>query len=141
MKASDKAAAELSALADLPDSEIDTSDIPESADWTDALRGRFDRRGTPSRPAVSLKRMSNEQKAEIRTLLLQGMSRYDIAEQLGVTPGQVSAVRAWITMRNPAMVLPAQVNAESDEIVEAVETTFGLERDLQAGVTKEYCAA
>jgi DNA-binding CsgD family transcriptional regulator len=136
MKASDKAAAELSALAGLPDSDIDTSDIPENADWTDAVRGRFHRGDAPSRPAVSLKRMSNEQKAEIRTLLLQGMSRYDIAEQLGVTPGQVSAVRAWITMRNPAMVLPTPADSESDEIVEAVETTFGLERDLQAALRR-----
>ena len=37
--------------------------------------------------------------------------------------------------------LPAPTNAESDEIVEAVETTFGLERDLQAGVAEEYCIA
>jgi hypothetical protein len=134
MKASDKAAAELSALADLPDSAIDTSDIPENADWTDAVRGRFHRSG--AKTAAFVKRMSDEQKAEIRRLLLEGMSRYDIAQQLRVTPGQVSAVRAWITMRNSPMALPDPVNAESDEIVEAVETTFGLERDLQAALRR-----
>lgn len=130
MKASNKTAAELAALADMPDSGIDTSDIPESTDWTGAIRGKFHRRGALSRSGVSLKRMSDQQKAEIHKLLLQGMSRYDIAEQVGVTPGQVSAIRAWITMRTPTD-LPAPNNAESDEIVEAVETTFGLERDLQ----------
>lgn len=132
MKASDKAAAELTALAGLPDSKIDTSDIPESADWTDAVRGRFHRRGVPSRYAARLKRMSNEQKAQIQRLLLQGMNRYDIAEQVGVTPGQVTAIRAWVTMRSA----PAPANGESDEIVEAVETTFGLERDLQEALRR-----
>jgi uncharacterized protein (DUF4415 family) len=32
---------ELEQLADLPDSEIDTSDIPEVRDFTNAVRGRF----------------------------------------------------------------------------------------------------
>lgn len=34
-------AAELSALADLPDDQIDTTDIPEVTDWRNAQRGRF----------------------------------------------------------------------------------------------------
>lgn len=33
--------AELEALAALPDDEIDTSDIPEALDWSDAKRGLF----------------------------------------------------------------------------------------------------
>ena len=33
--------AELAALADLPDEVIDTLDIPETADWSDAKRGVF----------------------------------------------------------------------------------------------------
>jgi hypothetical protein len=41
MRVSRKAEAELAALADLPDSEIDTTDIPERGDWTGATRGRF----------------------------------------------------------------------------------------------------
>lgn len=85
----------------------------------DALSGR----------AASLKRMSDDQRAEIHRLLLQRASRYEIAAQVGVTPGQVSTIRAWITMR--ASPSPPPVDAESDEIVEAVETIFGLERDLQ----------
>ncbi len=128
MKAPDKAAAELSALADLPDLEIDTSDIPERVDWADAVRGKFRRGDAPSRNAGSVRRMSDEQKAEIQRLLLQGMGRYDIAAQVGATPGQVSAIKAWLTMRSPSVVT---ANTEGDELVEAVETTFGLERDLQ----------
>ena len=36
-----KQKAELEALAALPDDEIDTSDIPEVLDWSDAKRGLF----------------------------------------------------------------------------------------------------
>ena len=34
-------AAELQALAELPDDRIDTNDIPEMLDWSDAGRGLF----------------------------------------------------------------------------------------------------
>ena len=37
----DKRRAELSALEALPDDQIDTSDIPEVRDWSDARRGLF----------------------------------------------------------------------------------------------------
>lgn len=39
----DEQIAELQALADLPDDQIDFSDMPETtdADWVDAVRGRF----------------------------------------------------------------------------------------------------
>lgn len=37
----DKQKAELSALEALPDDQIDTSDIPEVRDWSDARRGVF----------------------------------------------------------------------------------------------------
>ena len=33
--------ADLDALAALPDDRIDTSDIPEQTDWSDAKRGLF----------------------------------------------------------------------------------------------------
>jgi uncharacterized protein (DUF4415 family) len=36
-----KQRAELEALADLPDEQIDTSDIPEVQDWSGAKRGLF----------------------------------------------------------------------------------------------------
>ena len=40
-KLTDKQKAELSALAALSDDQIDTSDIPEVRDWSDAKRGLF----------------------------------------------------------------------------------------------------
>ena len=39
---------ELDALAAMPDSEIDCSDIPETLDWTGAKRGLFNRRRADS---------------------------------------------------------------------------------------------
>jgi uncharacterized protein (DUF4415 family) len=33
--------AELAALAALPDDAIDTSDVPEMHDWSDAVRGKY----------------------------------------------------------------------------------------------------
>ncbi len=36
-----KQQAELTALAALPDDEIDTADVPEQVDWTGAKRGMF----------------------------------------------------------------------------------------------------
>ena len=38
---SDEQIAELDALAELPDDQIDTSDIPEILDWSDGRRGVF----------------------------------------------------------------------------------------------------
>ena len=40
-KLADKQKAELSALETLPNDQIDTSDIPEARDWSDAKRGLF----------------------------------------------------------------------------------------------------
>src|SRR5579872_2020580 len=37
----DEQQAELKALADLPDDQIDTQDIPEVSDWSKAKRGLF----------------------------------------------------------------------------------------------------
>ena len=39
----DKQKAELSALEALPDDQVDTTDIPEVRDWSDARRGLFHR--------------------------------------------------------------------------------------------------
>ena len=39
----DRQLAEIEALADLPDDRIDTSDIPEIPDWSDARRGLLHR--------------------------------------------------------------------------------------------------
>ena len=40
-KLTDKEQTELSALEALPDDQIDTSDVPEVRDWSDARRGLF----------------------------------------------------------------------------------------------------
>ncbi|MGD0799161.1 MAG: hypothetical protein ABR910_15715 [Acidobacteriaceae bacterium] len=52
--------ANLAELARMPDSEIDTSDIPElpAAAWKNAVRGRFYR---PIKQAVSLRRPNQRQ--------------------------------------------------------------------------------
>lgn len=101
MKTSKTIAAELKALADLPDSKIDTSDIPEVVDWSGAIRGRFHHERTGSAVSARIPRLSNEQKAEIRRLLRQAMPRDEIAAKLklGVTPRQVSAVKAHMAIR------------------------------------------
>jgi uncharacterized protein (DUF4415 family) len=44
--------AELDALAAIPESEIDTSDMPPIADWSNAVRGPFYR---PIKKALSLR--------------------------------------------------------------------------------------
>jgi endonuclease len=67
-----------------------------------------------------------DQTAEILRLSEQGLDRNVIAERTGVTPGQVSAVRA-VAVRGKR-----QTETSSDEVIgDAIETTFGLERDLQ----------
>lgn len=47
--------AELDALMDLPDEEIDTSDIPEVLEWRNPRRGLF--ADSPSRKAEPKKRL------------------------------------------------------------------------------------
>jgi RecB family endonuclease NucS len=70
--------------------------------------------------------VTTDQKAEILSLLGQGINRHEIAERIGVTPGQVSAVKAVAARGNRFD------DVQSDEVVgDAIETTFGLERDLQ----------
>jgi len=74
--------------------------------------------------------ISENQKAQIISLLREGqLGREEIAAKVGVSPGTVSAVKAHITMGTYGGS-PAS-EAETDELIEAVEATFGLERDLQ----------
>ena len=44
---------ELAALAAMPDSEIDCSDIPEQTNWAGAVRGRFSPSGPAANPSPS----------------------------------------------------------------------------------------
>lgn len=69
--------------------------------------------------------ISEEQRQQIRELLTGGrLSREDIAARVGVSPGTVSAIKAHMTMgtyEEPA----------TEELIEASEAVFGLEKDLQ----------
>jgi endonuclease len=72
---------------------------------------------TPVRP---------EQTAAILRLSEQGLDRNAIAERVGVTPGQVSAVRA-VAARSKH-----HTETSSDQAIDdVIDTMFGLERDLQ----------
>jgi anti-sigma28 factor (negative regulator of flagellin synthesis) len=91
MKASDRKTTELKALADLPDEQIDTSDIAEQLDWNGAVRGRFRRASVNTPP-----RKSADRKFEIIRLLEKGMSSSEIANILGIGREHVSAIKAHI---------------------------------------------
>ena len=71
-----------------------------------------------------------EQRDQILSLLKQSPvpSSVEIAEKVGVTPQQVAAVKAHLTMKT--YPLGDSTNNEMVE-VDAVDTAFGLERDLQ----------
>jgi len=74
--------------------------------------------------------ISEAKKSQIISLLKEGkLSREEIATKVGVSPGTVSAIKAHITMGTYGGTTTSE--AETDELIEAVETTFGLERDLQ----------
>ncbi|MFH1773814.1 MAG: endonuclease NucS domain-containing protein [Methanobacteriota archaeon] len=69
--------------------------------------------------------ISENQKSEIIALIKEGkLSREQIATKVGVSPGTVSAIKAHLTMGT-------YEPSEAEEVIEAMETTFGLERDLQ----------
>ena len=68
--------------------------------------------------------ITQEQRDEIIRLLFEGLSSDDISEKLGLPPRTVRAIKAHITM---GTYKPEDVA----EIEDAIETTFGLERDLQ----------
>jgi RecB family endonuclease NucS len=86
--------------------------------------------------------VTEEQRQTIRSLLGDGLTTLgdglttdEIAARMGLRPAQARAVKAHVTMGSYASdgTLPAE--AES-EIVEAFETKFGLERDLQLALRK-----
>lgn len=74
--------------------------------------------------------ISENQKAQTIFLLREGrLGREEIATKVGVSPGTVSAIKAHITMGTYGGVPTSE--GETDELIEAAEATFGLERDLQ----------
>jgi hypothetical protein len=77
--------------------------------------------------------ISTEQRALIMGLLKEGdLTTLQIADKAGVSVGQVGAIKAHITMGTYDPSPPSPV--ETNEVIEAFETTFGLERDLQAAL-------
>jgi len=70
--------------------------------------------------------ISKNQKTGIIVLLTEGkLSRKQIAAKAGVSTGTISAIKAQLTMGTYTEPL------EAEEVIEAMETTFGLERDFQ----------
>ena len=73
----------------------------------------------------------DEQRAKIVGLLRDGqLDREGIAAAVGVSPSVVSAVEAHVRMTTHA----AHDSDVTDELAEASEATFGLERDLQVAL-------
>jgi hypothetical protein len=73
--------------------------------------------------------LTDDQRGKIVALLQSGLSRDEIAVQAGVSPGTVSAIKAHIA--RGSYQLSVTSDAETEELIDASETTFGLERDLQ----------
>ena len=55
MKLTEQQKAELQALAAMKDEDIDFSDIPETLDWSNAIRGAFHQLGASSPTPIPLR--------------------------------------------------------------------------------------
>ncbi len=78
--------------------------------------------------------VSVAQRQAIVALLRDGLESQQIARQVGVTPGQVAAVKAHISMGTYDEISGA-ADTEA-ELANAVDTAFGLERDLQMALRR-----
>jgi hypothetical protein len=78
--------------------------------------------------------VSAEQRQAIRSLLADGLDNQEIAAQIGVSPGTVAAIKAHMTMGTYAGDGAAE--ATETEVASAVDTAFGLERDLQLALRR-----
>lgn len=81
--------------------------------------------------------MDDAVRAQIRELLETGLPTEQVAGQLGVSRGTVSAVKAHLTM-GTYLGSPAGPLSETDveEIEDAADLKFGLERDMQAALRR-----
>jgi len=70
--------------------------------------------------------VSLEQRQAIIAALKEGLDTQDIAARVGVSRGTVAAVKAHVTMETYKEDVEEEV-----EVANAVDTAFGLERDLQ----------
>lgn len=77
--------------------------------------------------------ISDDQRQEVLSLLRSGVTTKDIAAQTGVSLGQAAAIKAWITMGKYGDDSDAEIVAET---ASAVDTAFGLERDLQMALRR-----
>jgi transposase-like protein len=74
---------------------------------------------------------TDQQKASIVSLVKEGKLDFkQIAKQIGVSPGTVASVKAHMTMGTYGD------EPEMEQIAEAIDATFGLERDLQLALRK-----
>lgn len=74
---------------------------------------------------------TDQQKSAIVSLVKEGKLDFkQIARQVGVSPGTVASIKAHMTMGTYGE------GPEIDEIAEAIDATFGLERDLQIALRK-----
>jgi hypothetical protein len=78
--------------------------------------------------------VSAEQRQAIRSLLSDGLDSQEIAAQIGVSPGTVAAVKAHMTMGTYGG--GDGVSDAEAEVASAVDTAFGLERDLQLALRR-----
>jgi hypothetical protein len=79
--------------------------------------------------------VSTEQRQAIRSLLGDGLDSQEIAAQIGVSLGTVSAIKAHMTMGTYGGGEGNAADAEA-EVASAVDTAFGLERDLQLALRR-----
>jgi hypothetical protein len=74
---------------------------------------------------------TDQQKAAIVSLVKEGKLDFkQIARQIGVSPGTVASIKAHMTMGTYGE------GPEIEQIAEAIDATFGLERDLQLALRK-----
>ena len=79
--------------------------------------------------------ISADKRNEVLLLLRDGKQRDEIAAKVGVPLKSVDAVKAHITMgRYQDSVTVPERAAAADEILDDIETTFSLERDLQTAL-------
>jgi hypothetical protein len=81
--------------------------------------------------------VSVAQRHEIVSLLSGGLSRDGVAAKIGVTPGQVSAIKAHMSMGTYCEDADAVAAVEAEnEVADAFDAAFGLERDLQLALRR-----
>ena len=79
--------------------------------------------------------LSDEQRQAIKSLLGNGLDNQEIATQLSVSPRTIAAVKAHMTMGTYSNDGSGVADIQA-EVASAVDTAFGLERDLQQALRR-----